>query len=67
MNTTPPCPSGDTSESCFSAVRPVSGWNQWVKWVAPFSIAQSFIVAATTSATLESSGSPRSIVRSRLL
>ncbi len=39
------------------------GWNQWVKWVAPFSMAQSFIVAATTSATVESSGSPWSMVR----
>ena len=29
----------------------MSGWNQWVKWVAPFSMAQSFIAAATTSAT----------------
>ena len=36
----------------------MSGWNQWVKWVAPFSMAQSFMVAATTSATRGSSGSP---------
>jgi hypothetical protein len=51
-------PSGDTSESCFSAVSPVSGWNQWVKCVAPRSTAQSFIDAATMSATWVSSGSP---------
>ncbi len=30
LKITPPLPSGDTSESCFSAVSPVSGWNQWV-------------------------------------
>ena len=64
---TPPCPSGLIRESCFSAVEPVRGWNQWVKWVAPRSMAQSFIVAATTSATFGSSGSPRSMVRTRLL
>ncbi len=29
---------------------PVMGWNQWVKWVAPFSIAQSFMALATTLA-----------------
>ena len=67
LKITPPAPSGLTSESCFSAVSPVSGWNQWVKWVAPFSMAQSFIVAATTSATCASSGSPASMVRMRLL
>ena len=37
--------------SCFSAVTPVSGWNQWVKWVAPFSTAQSFMAAATALAS----------------
>ena len=41
---------------------PVSGWNQCVKWVAPFSIAQSFMAAATASASDGSSGSPRSSV-----
>ena len=30
LKTTPPLPSGAASESCFSAVSPVSGWNQWV-------------------------------------
>jgi hypothetical protein len=25
-----PSPSGPKNESCFSAVEPVSGWNQWV-------------------------------------
>ena len=49
-------------ESCFSAVMPVIGWNQWVKWVAPLLIAQSFIAEATTSATFGSSGNPSSIV-----
>ncbi len=28
--------------SCFSAVSPVWGWNQWQKWVAPFSRDHSF-------------------------
>jgi len=27
---TPPWPSGVMKLSCFSAVDPVSGWNQWV-------------------------------------
>ena len=31
------------NESCFSAVMPVSGWNQCVKCVAPCSSAQSFM------------------------
>ena len=47
----PPSSVGARKESCFSAVRPVIGWNQWVKWVAPCSMAQSFMAAATTSAT----------------
>jgi hypothetical protein len=25
-----PSPAGEKNESCFSAVEPVSGWNQWV-------------------------------------
>ena len=29
--------------SCFSDVMPESGWNQCVKWVAPFSMAHSFM------------------------
>ena len=50
------CPSsvGQMKLSCFSAVMPVSGWNQCVKCVAPFSIAQSFIAFATTVATFKS-------------
>jgi hypothetical protein len=46
------------SESCFSAVEPVSGWNQRQKCVAPLSIAQSFIAPATTSARSASSAWP---------
>ena len=38
-----PSPTERRNESCFSAVEPVSGWNQCVKCVAPFSSAQSFI------------------------
>ena len=30
-----PSPAGERKASCFSAVMPVMGWNQWVKWVAP--------------------------------
>ena len=51
MMTLPPS-LGEIKESCFSAVTPVMGWNQWVKWVAPFSMAQSFMALATTVATL---------------
>ena len=47
-----PSPAGSKKESCFSAVEPVSGWNMWVKWVAPFSSAHSFIASATASARL---------------
>ena len=53
---------GLKNESCFSAVRPVSGWNTWVKCVAPFSSAHSFIASATASAVEGSSASPRSSV-----
>jgi hypothetical protein len=53
-----PSPVGFRKESCFSAVSPVSGWNQCVKWVAPFSRAQSFIAIATASATEGSSVVP---------
>src|SRR3954464_14427809 len=60
-----PSPCGALIESCFSAVRPVSGWNQWVKCVAPCSIAQSFMAAATASASGPSSPSPVSIARCR--
>jgi hypothetical protein len=48
--------------SCFSAVRPVIGWNQWQKCVAPLAMAQSFIALAITSAVAGSSGCPPSRV-----
>ena len=35
---------------------PVSGWNQWVKWVAPFLSAQFFMPSATASAMVGSNG-----------
>ncbi len=54
---------GRRNESCFSAVRPVIGWNQCVKCVAPCSMAQSFIAFATVSAMRGSSSAPLSIVR----
>ena len=41
---------------------PVSGWNQCVKWVAPRSIAHSFMAVATASASAGSSSSPASSV-----
>ena len=53
-----PSPVGARKLSCFSAVRPVIGWNMWVKWVAPFSMAQSFMAVATASAMAGSSASP---------
>src|SRR3954451_18141034 len=62
-----PSPVGAKKESCFSAVEPVSGWNQWVKWAAPFSIAHSFIADATASARIGSSGMPWSSVSCRRL
>src|SRR3954452_12726359 len=62
-----PSPVGAKNESCFSAVEPVSGWNQCVKWVAPFSIAHSFIAEATASARIGSSGRPWSRVSCRRL
>ena len=40
--------------SCFSAVSPVIGWNQWVKWVAPSEMAQSRATEAMASATWRS-------------
>ncbi len=36
--------------SCFSAVIPVMGWNQWAKWVAPFSMAHFAMAWATVLA-----------------
>ena len=57
-------PVGSRNASCFSAVPPVSGWNQWVKCVAPFWTAQSFMPAATASAIDGSRGFPSRIVAS---
>ena len=51
---TPPPAVGEMNESCFSAVMPVMGWNQWVKCVAPSSMAQSFMELATTLAAAKS-------------
>ena len=59
---TPPSGEGEMKLSCFSAVMPVSGWNQCVKCVAPRSTAHSFIASATAFATLISSSLPSSIV-----
>jgi hypothetical protein len=53
-----PSPLGPKKESCFSAVEPVRGWNQWVKWLAPRSSAHSRMADATVSARPESSGPP---------
>ncbi len=53
---------GEMNESCFSAVKPVIGWNQWQKWLAPFSIAHSLTAWATTSAIEPSSRWPRRMV-----
>jgi hypothetical protein len=53
-----PSPAGPKKESCFSAVEPVRGWNQCVKWLAPRSSAHSRIAEATVSASAGSSGSP---------
>ena len=41
---------------------PVSGWNQWVKWVAPWATAQSFMAAATALATPKFNLAPSSMV-----
>ena len=59
---TPPSGEGVIKLSCFSAVLPVSGWNQWVKCVAPFSTAHSFMASATALATAVSSVPPSYIV-----
>ena len=55
---TPPSGAGEIKLSCFSAVTPVSGWNQWVKCVAPRSTAQSRMAAATALAMAGLSGWP---------
>ena len=62
---TVPSPQGEINASCFSAVTPVMGWNQWVKWVAPLLTAQSFMAEATTSATVGSRAVPSVMVRRR--
>ena len=59
---TPPSSVGEIKLSCFSAVMPVSGWNQCVKCVAPSDTAQSFIASATAFAQDTSSFAPSSIV-----
>ena len=59
-----PSPTGDMKLSCFSAVMPVMGWNQWVKWVAPCSMAQSFMALATTLAIETSRRLPSRMQRS---
>ena len=51
---TSPSPEGVMKLSCFSAVKPVIGWNQCVKCVAPFSTAHSFMATATELATSSS-------------
>src|SRR4030095_6502573 len=40
------------NESCFSAVVPVNGWNQCVKWVTPLLSAHALIPEAIWLATL---------------
>ena len=63
LNTMMGLPSSSSKkESCFSAVEPVRGWNQWVKWVAPRSRAQRFMAWATSLAMLASRGAPSSMV-----
>ena len=62
MITRPPS-TGERKLSCFSAVMPVIGWNQCVKCVAPFSMAQSFMALATTVAAALSSRRPSFIER----
>src|SRR6185312_17060712 len=50
--------SNDRNASCFSAVRPVCGWNQCVKCVTPREIAHSLITWATVGAMSWSSFFP---------
>ena len=57
-STTTPGSSQVMKASCFSAVAPVMGRNQWVKWVQPCSIAHSFMAVATDFATSAERGSP---------
>ena len=58
-----PSPLGVRKLSCFSLVMPVSGWNQCVKCVAPFSSAHSFMAWATSLAMSRSSGLPSLMTR----
>ena len=55
-------PAGSKKASCFSAVLPVSGWNQWVKWVAPRSIPHCLRAWATSLAMEGSNGAWSRIV-----
>ena len=59
-----PSPVSVRKASCFSAVCPLSGWNQCVKCVAPRATAHSFMPCATSSAIFPSRRSPRWIVAS---
>ncbi len=58
------CPSSSKvrKASCFSAVRPVCGWNQWQKWLAPLPSAHSLMACATSLAMAGSRRVPRRIV-----
>ncbi len=64
---TAPSGVGEMNESCFSAVTPVIGWNQWQKCVAPRSVAQSFMALARISANEASRGRPSRMVTCRAL
>jgi hypothetical protein len=52
------CTLRSTKLSCFSAVRPVIGWNQCVKCVAPCDVAHSRATEAIVSAVSRGSGVP---------
>src|SRR5579872_7280448 len=54
-------------ESCFSAVVPVSGWNQCVKWVTPFPSAHWRMPEAIWLATVRSIFLPLLMEARRLL
>ena len=54
----------ETSLGCYHVLKG-SAWNQCVKWVAPCSIAQSFIALATISAIPGSISLPVSMVLRR--
>ena len=57
-----PSRSNHRNASCFSAVDPVIGWNQWQKCETPSSSAHSFTACAMASATGRSSLRPCSMV-----